>query len=202
MPVTVSIVPVGDAALKLIPEVIVEALDTPRFLRASASPFLDEKTRTTLGPHDRKTLVIAGFATEVVVLHAVTAAVEAGDPALVPVDACSGLSARAEAAALRQIEAFGAEVTSTVTLATALGADFTTPQGKQMFAVIRGNRCDQRIDIGAKQYMPYATINPATGQQSAAFAEHTPSAIGQALQQAEKAYHSWGRKVSRKAPRC
>ena len=137
LPVTISVVPEGDATPELIPELVEEAADAPQFLRANASPFLDEKTRAALASHGRKTLVISGFATEVVVLHTVTAAIKAGYRVLVPVDACGGMSERTEAAALRQVEAFGAEVTSTVTLATALAPDFTTAQGKQMFATLQ-----------------------------------------------------------------
>jgi nicotinamidase-related amidase len=108
-----------------------------QFLRTGASPFLDKETKMALNSHGPKTLVICGFATEVVVLHAVTGAIEAGYRALVPVDACGGMSERTEAAALRQIEAFGGEVTSTVTMATALAPDFKTFLCQQMFAALQ-----------------------------------------------------------------
>ncbi len=137
LPVTISVVPEENEAPELITELTKEAPDAPQFLRANASPFLDQKTRAALAAHGRKTLVVSGFATEVVVLHAVTGAIEAGYRVLVPVDACGGLSERTEAAALRQMEVFGAEVTSTVTLATALAPDFTTELGQQMFATIQ-----------------------------------------------------------------
>jgi len=52
-------------------------------------------------------------------------------------DACGGMSERTEAAALRQIEAFGGEVTSTVTMATALAPDLKTFLGQQMFAALQ-----------------------------------------------------------------
>lgn len=138
LPVTLSVVPEEDKEPELIPELAKEiATDAPRLLRTGASPFLDEKTRAALASHQRKTLVVAGFATEVVVLHAVTGGITAGYRVLVVVDACGGMSERTEAAALRQIEAFGGEVTATVTLATALAPDFTTDQGKQMFAALQ-----------------------------------------------------------------
>jgi nicotinamidase-related amidase len=137
LPVTISTVPEGGAAPELIPELVKEAGGAPQFLRVNASPFLDDNTKMALELHGRRTLVICGFATEAVVLHAVTGAIEAGYRALVPVDACGGMSERTEAAALRQIEAFGGEVTSTVTLATALAPDFTTVLGQQMFAVLQ-----------------------------------------------------------------
>jgi len=69
-----------------------------------------------LGAAGRRTLVVSGFATEVVVLHAVRAAISAGCDVLVPVDACGGMSARTEDAAFRQIEAAGGVTTSLVGL--------------------------------------------------------------------------------------
>jgi nicotinamidase-related amidase len=137
LPIAISVVPEGGAAPQLIPELAREAAEAPQFLRASASPFLDEKTKLALAANSRKTLVIAGFATEVVVLHAVVGAIEAGYRAIVPVDACGGMSERTELAALRQIEAFAGEVSSTVTITTALEPDFTTDLGQQMFSVLQ-----------------------------------------------------------------
>ncbi len=137
LPVTISVVPEGKEAPELVEELAKETPGAPQFLRANASPFLDDKTTAALEANGRKALVIAGFATEVVVLHAVTAAIDRGYRVLVPVDACGGMSERTEAAALRQIEGYGAEITSTVTLATALAPDFTTELGQQMFGVIQ-----------------------------------------------------------------
>jgi Isochorismatase family len=137
LPVTISGVPEGGEAPELIPELAKEAAEAHPFQRASASPFLDEKTKLALKNNDRKTLVIAGFATEVVVLHAVVGALEAGYRAIVAVDACGGMSERTESAALRQIEAFGGEVSSTVTIATSLKPDFTTDLGQKMFGTIQ-----------------------------------------------------------------
>ncbi len=137
LPVTISVVPEGGEAPELIPELAKETSEAPQFMRASASPFLDEKTKLALKDNARKTLVIAGFATEVVVLHTVVGAIEAGYRAIVPVDACGGMSERTESAALRQIEAFGGEVTSTVTIATFIEPDFTTELGQQMFGALQ-----------------------------------------------------------------
>ena len=137
LPVTISVVPEGNDAPELVEELAKATPNAPQFLRANASPFLDEKTTAALDENGRKTLVIAGFTTEVVVLHAVTAAIDQGYRVLVPVDVCGGMSERTEAAALRQIEGYGGEITSTVTLATALEPDFTTELGQQMFGVIQ-----------------------------------------------------------------
>ena len=73
----------------------------------SASPWLEPATVAAIGSSGRKILVIAGFATEVVTLHAALGAVAAGYRVLVPVDANGGMSSATEAAAIRQIERAG-----------------------------------------------------------------------------------------------
>jgi hypothetical protein len=78
-----------------------------------------------------------GFATEVVVLHAVLDARKQGYRVLIPVDVCGGMSERTEQADLRQIEAAGAITTSVVSIATKLARDFTTKLGKQMFGIVQ-----------------------------------------------------------------
>ena len=58
----------------------------------------------------------------------------------VPVDACGGLSARTEDAALRQIEAAGGVTTSVVSLVTAMAPDFAREPGKNTFAALQALR--------------------------------------------------------------
>jgi hypothetical protein len=50
-----------------------------------------------------------------------------------PLDACGGMSARTEDAALRQIEAAEGVTTSVVSLVTALTPDFSREPGKSAF---------------------------------------------------------------------
>jgi nicotinamidase-related amidase len=85
-------------------------------------------------------LVIAGFATEVVVLHGVRDAIAAGYRAYVPVDACGGMSSRTEDAALRQIEAAGGVTTSVVSLVTAMAPDFAQEPGRNTLAALQALR--------------------------------------------------------------
>ena len=94
-------------------------------------------SKTAVADNGCKTLVISGFATEAAVIHAVVGAIEAGYRAIVAVDACGGMSERTESAALRQIEAVGGEVTSTVTIATSLEPDLTIDLGQKMFGVLQ-----------------------------------------------------------------
>ena len=137
LPVILSVVPEAEQAPELLPELAEQTSNDPQFLRISASPFLDGATREALACSGRKTLIIAGFATEAVVLHAVMGAINAGYHVYVPVDACGGMSERTEAAAFRQIEAVGGVTTSTVTLATALAPDFSTEMGKAMLNILQ-----------------------------------------------------------------
>ncbi len=136
LPTTLSVVPEQEKAPELIPELRNAEFAWER-LRASASPFLDAATVQSLADSGRKVLIIGGFATEVVVLHAVLDARKRGYQVLVPVDACGGMSERTEEAAFRQIEFAGAITTSVVSIATELAPDFTTDQGKQMFAIVQ-----------------------------------------------------------------
>ena len=108
--------------------------------RLSASPFLHEATRAAIAATGREHLIIAGFKTEVVVLHAVCDAIAAGYRAYVQVDACGGMSSRTEDAAFRQIEAAGGITTSVVTLVTALAPDASTDLGGEAFGILQSLR--------------------------------------------------------------
>ena len=137
LPVILSVVPEAEQAPELLPELAEQTRNDPQFLRLSVNPFLDGATREALASSGRKTLIIAAFATEAVVLHAVIGAINAGYHVYVPVDACGGMSERTEAAAFRQIEAVGGVTTSTVTLATALAPDYSTEMGKAMLTILQ-----------------------------------------------------------------
>jgi Isochorismatase family len=135
LPTTLSGVPEGDS-----PELISELRGSgfaQEKMRVSVSPFLDEPTKNLLAQSNRKVLIIGGFATEAVVLHAVLDARAEGYEVLVPVDVCGGMSERTEQAALGQIIAAGAITTSVVSIATKLVPDFTTDLGKELFSIVQ-----------------------------------------------------------------
>ena len=140
LPIHFSVVPDGGKTPELIPELARHAKAVKLLPRMSASPFLDEATRDAIAATGRKTLVVAGFASEVVVVHAVRAAIEAGYGVHVPVDACGGMSERTEAAAFRQVEAAGGITTSVVGLVTALAPDFSTSPGDKAFGTLQSLR--------------------------------------------------------------
>jgi hypothetical protein len=135
LPTTLSVVPEGD-----MPELISElrgsgfAQEKPR---VSVSPFFDEPTKNLLAQSNRKVLIVGGFATEAVALHAVLDARAEGYEVLVLVDVCGGMSERTEQAALGQIIAAGAITTSVVSVATKLVPDFTRDLGKELFNIVQ-----------------------------------------------------------------
>jgi len=140
LPVHFSIVPDSNKAPELIPELIPWSATSTPHQRLSADPFLDAETVKALTSTKRKLLVIAGFATEVVVVHAACSARKAGYEVLVPVDACGGMSGRTEDATFRQIEAAGGVTTSVVGLVTALAPDFSHSPGKETFEILQSLR--------------------------------------------------------------
>jgi Isochorismatase family len=140
LPVHLSVVPEGGQPPESIPELARETEGVAQHSRISFSPFLDEATRAAIAATGRQHLIIAGFATEVVVLHAVRDALAAGYRAHVPVDACGGISSRTEDAAFRQIEAAGGVTTSVVTLVTAMVPDVSTDLGRQALEILQSLR--------------------------------------------------------------
>ena len=95
LPTTLSVVPEQEKAPELIQELRNSGFAAEK-LRVPVSPFLDESTVRTLAGSKRKVLIVAGFATEAVVLHAALDALKEGYRVLVPVDACGGMSERTE----------------------------------------------------------------------------------------------------------
>jgi pimeloyl-ACP methyl ester carboxylesterase len=140
LPVHHSVVPAGGKAPEVLPDLAKETDGAPQFARMTADPFLDPQTREAIDAVKRPVLVIAGCATEAVVLRAALSALESDYQVQVPVDACGGLSARTEDAALRQIEAAGGVTTSVVTLVTALAPDFSTDLGGKAFGILQSLR--------------------------------------------------------------
>jgi hypothetical protein len=137
MPMVFSVVPEGDGRSVLIPELQEFATSTNTFRRTPISPFHHPETVSALARSHRRTLVIAGFATEAAVEQSALDAIAAGYTVFHAIDAMGGLSQRGEDAALRTIEAAGSTPTSVLSLATRLVNDFVTPVGGQVFKAIQ-----------------------------------------------------------------
>ncbi len=110
--------------------------DLPASVRSGPSAWDHAPTRDTIEAAGRKTLVLCGVTSEIVVLHTALDALAAGYAVQVLVDACGGMSPRTEAAALRQIEVAGGRVSSVASLVGDLVRDFTTPTGSVSIAAL------------------------------------------------------------------
>jgi len=137
LPMVFSVVPEGDGRSVLIPELREHVKAANTFRRTSISPFHDSQTVSALARSGRRTLVVAGFATEAAVEQSALDAIVAGYTVFHAVDAMGGLSQRGEDAALRTIERAGSTPTSVLGLATRLVNDFVSPRGGQVFKAIQ-----------------------------------------------------------------
>lgn len=137
LPITMSVVPEDEKPGRLIDALRPFADRATVIERATATPFNHPPSMEALAAHGRTGLVLAGCMTEVVVLHTAIRAIAAGYDVYVPVDACGGMSARTEDACFAQLAAWGAIRTSVVSVATAIGPDFTTPKGRALFGIVQ-----------------------------------------------------------------
>ncbi|MEV4392368.1 isochorismatase family protein [Nonomuraea sp. NPDC049607] len=133
IPFTVSVAPRPDG-----PGVITELPEAPPFVRGGPCCWDDQAWREVIAAEARKTLVVCGVTSEIVVLHTALDALADGYDVIVLVDASGGMSERTENAAFRQIEAAGGTVTSVASFVTGMVRDFTTPIGRQVIAALHG----------------------------------------------------------------
>jgi nicotinamidase-related amidase len=105
-------------------------------VRTTTDAFTHAPTREAIERTGRKTLLVSGVATEVIVQHSCLSAAARGYAVQLVVDACGGISPRTEDAALRRLVAAGVVPTSLVSLAGQLAGDFTRPKGAQALGIV------------------------------------------------------------------
>ena len=130
IPCIASVVPFGSGEVRPIKEIRKALPDIPVIARNGPSIFAHAPSRDAILGTGRKTMAIAGIATEIVVLHAVLAAREAGMDVHVLLDAGGGITARTEDAALREMERAGAIVSSMISFTTRMTDTFTSSEGE------------------------------------------------------------------------
>jgi hypothetical protein len=104
--------------------------------RTQTSAFADAALTAALAATGRRTLVLSGVASEIVVQRTALDALAAGYAVHIAVDACGGISARTEDAAWRRIVQAGGVTSSVTTLAAELAGDFTTEIGGQTLGIL------------------------------------------------------------------
>ncbi|MFI7109023.1 isochorismatase family protein [Nonomuraea sp. NPDC050227] len=133
IPFTVSVAPRPGG-----PGVIAELPEASPFVRGGPCCWDDQAWREAIATEGRKTLVVCGVTSEIVVLHTALDGLADGYDVIVLVDASGGMSERTESAAFRQIEAAGGTVTSVASFVTSMVRDFTTPVGRGVITALHG----------------------------------------------------------------
>jgi|SRR5579883_2397731 len=137
MPVIVSAVQDENGTpAEIIPEIAKEAGPVPTHHRTTCNSFRDAEIVASIQSTGRRTLLIAGVATELAVqLPAITAA-ELGYRVYVVLDACGGISERTEQAALLRITKAGGATVSVMTLAGEIAGDFREARAQQAVGIL------------------------------------------------------------------
>jgi nicotinamidase-related amidase len=128
----------GEKAPELIGEVEEGYGPIEVFLRSTADSFQNEAIRAKLASLGRKTLLIGGVATEIVVTLAALGGVDNGYRVYVLPDISGSPSDRTEAAAMARLAAAGVSVTTVLTLSGELAGDFTSEKGQQARGILFG----------------------------------------------------------------
>jgi nicotinamidase-related amidase len=135
IPAIVTTASTSTGAPRVTPEIAAVLGELPQYTRNTTDAFLHEATREAIRKTARKTLLIAGVATEIIVQHSALSGATQGFHVQIVVDACGGLSARTEDAALRRLVHAGVVTTSIPSIAGQLAGDFTQPKGMQALGI-------------------------------------------------------------------
>ena len=137
LPAFVSAVAGQDGSpAQVMPEIAQGLGDLPTHHRTTADSFENEDLRAAVAATGRKTLLIAGVATEVAVQLPALSGADLGYRVFIVVDACGGISDRTEDAALRRIMQAGGSTVSVATLAGELAGDFRQPLAQQAIGIL------------------------------------------------------------------
>jgi nicotinamidase-related amidase len=133
LPAIASSVPPGGAYLGAILAALPGVAPMPRMV---TSAFEDEATANAIAALGRKTLMLSGVASEIVVQRTALDGIARGYTVFVAVDACGGVSPRTEDAAWRRIVQAGGITTSVTTFAAELAGNFATEVGGKTLAIM------------------------------------------------------------------
>jgi nicotinamidase-related amidase len=136
IPAVVTTAPAPDGVPRVTPEIPAALGELPQYLRTTTDAFLHAPTRDAILKPGRRTLLIAGVATEIIVQHSALSGVAHGLSVQVVIDACSGLSPRTEDAALRRLAQEGVVTTSVPWVAGQLAGDFNQPKGNKAIGIL------------------------------------------------------------------
>ena len=136
IPAVVTTAPSDSGEPRVTPEIAASVGVLPSHTRTTTDAFMHPATREAIVQTKRKTLLIAGVATEIIVQHSALSAAAQGYDVQIVIDACGGLSHRTEDAALRRLGQAGVVTTSIASIAGQLAGDFSQPKGQQAIGVL------------------------------------------------------------------
>lgn len=136
IPAVVTTAPGRDGAARVTPEIAAALGELPAHTRNTTDAFLHAPTRDAIISTGRRTLLVCGVASEIIVEHSALSAAAQGFQVQIVVDACGGLSPRTEDAALRRMTQAGIVTTSIASISGQLAGDFTQPKGGQAVGIL------------------------------------------------------------------
>jgi nicotinamidase-related amidase len=137
LPVIVTTVPGADGGpAQLLPEIEAALGPVSPLQRSTTDLFENDAIRQSIETTGRKTLIIAGVATEVAVQRPALSGVRRGYAVQVVLDACAGVTRRSEQASLLRLVQAGVVLTSIPSLAGELAADFTQPRAQRALGIL------------------------------------------------------------------
>jgi nicotinamidase-related amidase len=136
IPAVVTTAPGRDGAARVTPEIAAALGELPAHTRNTTDAFLHAPTRDAIISTGRRTLLVCGVASEIIVEHSALSAAAQGFQVQIVVDACGGLSPRTEDAALRRMTQAGVVTTSIASISGQLAGDFTQPKGGQAVGIL------------------------------------------------------------------
>jgi nicotinamidase-related amidase len=104
--------------------------------RSTCDSFQNDAVVEAIKASGRKTILISGVATELAVQLPALTASDAGYRVFVVVDACGGMSARTEEAALARVHKAGGSSLSVMTLAGEIAGDLRESLGQQAVGIL------------------------------------------------------------------
>lgn len=135
IPAIVTSAPSAAESVVVTPEIAAALGELPQHVRATTDAFLDAPTCAAITATQRQTLLIAGVATEIIVQHSALSGAARGYNVQLVLDACGGLSARTEEAALRRLTQAGVVTTSIASLAGQLAGNLSQSKGQQALGI-------------------------------------------------------------------
>lgn len=137
MPAIVSAVKGQDGSpAKIMAEIAQGLGELPIHYRTTADSFENQAIKQAIEATGRKTILIAGAATELAIQLPALSGSDLGYRVFIVIDAVAGISERTEDAALRRIAQAGASTVSIATLSGELAGDFSQPTAQQAIGIL------------------------------------------------------------------